>query len=175
MLVRWLGAYGRREDFAASMRWELTQREREIAAERFSPRAYVEEREYQFGAPDLVRRVRLGQGTIGHALVGMWLEGRAAVRTFPGDVWSVLDERTGRLVPTQDSFACTGKHTEIFCKPGHVRALVLKVHPSRLAPAVLSALRDISIEFSLDVYLITAKGKRVKVTREVRGYRSSSK
>lgn len=168
MLVRWLGAFGSSSSLAESLSWELSQREREVAAERVATSRKVQEWAYDKSGQLRERLVPAGNGSIQHALVGLWIDKRAVVRSFTGDVWSVTSE-DGRLVPTRHSKPCG--HTEVFCRPGYVKALVVKKHPASLSGEVLSALRDASKSHDLDVFLLTARGKRVLVTKEVRGFK----
>lgn len=168
MLIRWIGAYGKGDSLEDALRWEITQRDREVAAE-YVFRATVSEWRGGFGYEHIAPVVR-GQGFIDHALVGMWLDKRAWIKGYPGDVWSRTDE-AGRLYATRRAVVRSHGHTEIFCKPGYVKALILKRHPSTLGPAILKTLKTISVEYDLPVFYLNKKGRRTLVTDEVRRYR----
>lgn len=168
MIIRWLGAFGHAGSLSESLSWELSQREREVAAERVATSRKVAELDYNKHGQVYERLVHAGNGNIQHAIIGLWLNKQAVIRYFPGDVWSVIRE-DGCLIPTRHSKPCG--HTEVFCRPGFVKALIVKKHPSQLSKDVLIALRDASKAHDLDVFLLTSKGKRVLVTKEVRNYK----
>lgn len=140
MVVRWLGAFGKGSDLAASLSWELTQN-REVAAE----------------------HITSGNGKIRHARVGLLVDKRAVIRVFPGDVWSVAGE-DGKLRATRyaSGYALTGRHSEAFCRPVY-RAIVIKDHPDRIKPVVMNAVRGASEGFSLPIVWIDSKGKKHSV------------
>lgn len=150
MIVRWLGAYGKHATLESSLTWELTQTGREVAAERI-------------GRGD-------GQGYIPHARIGMWIDSAAVVRHFPGDVYSVRTRRENgegciMLKPTRKVHAIAGRHSEVFCLPGYVRAIVVKDHPSRFEKAVRLCLACVAASHKLEIFQLTKEGKRVNVTR----------
>lgn len=168
MIVRWMGAYGKSVSLLESLRFELSNLEYEVAAERIYPGARVRTSNGSLKS--------IGSGGIQHAVVGLWLDKAAWVKGYPGDVWSQMDlENPGRLCPTRWGRFTPHGHTEAFCKPGHVKGIVLKKHPSALGPATLEALQIISVEHDLPVFYLNKKGKRTKVTDEIRRYRPKKK
>lgn len=130
MVVRWLGAFGTSGDgLAAAFDWEFTQSEREVAAER-------------------VTRERPSR--IRHALVGLRVRSTGVIRVFPGDVWSVPAE-DGTLIKTRRG---VNTHTEVFCRPGHFDAIVVKCPMARLVPHVRDAVLAASEKFNVPVIVL---------------------
>lgn len=167
MLVRWLGAYGASASLADSLAWEITQRERQVVAERVQRGHYWRMVTLTGGR---VREVgeAWGQGFIFHARVGLWIDGAAVIRAFPRDVWSRVDEN-GRLYATRSG---SPSHSEVFCHPGHVKAIIVKDHPSTMKPDTLRAIRDVAIvRHGLPVFYLSKRGKRTLVTELVARYR----
>lgn len=138
--IRWIGAFGHASDLASSLEWELTQHDREVAAE----------------------IVHGGQGTITHARIGLLVDKGAVIRAFPGDVWSVTREG-GRLEATRQATGWHKNHTEAFCRPEYA-AIVLKDHPARFRPSVLKAVKDAAEKHGLPVIMLARNGKRTRIS-----------
>ena len=135
MVVRWIGAFGKSSSLSNSLSWELTQNEREVAAE----------------------YINGNQGSIRHAKVGLLLAKGSVIRSFPGDVWSVA--KNGKLEPTRQATGWCKNHTECFCRPEY-SAIVLKERPERLTKTVVDAIKKASIEYNLPVYVLRRNGKK---------------
>lgn len=140
MIIRWLGAFGKAQDLAKSLEWELTQT-REVAAERISG----------------------GNGKIRHARVGLLVDSRAVIKTYPGDVWSVVTE-SDKLKATRyaSGWGLKNRQQEAFCKPVY-RAIVVKEHPDRMKPVVMAAVREAAHRHNLHVVWIDGKGRKHSV------------
>ncbi len=138
--IRWIGAFGHSSDLASSLEWELTQRDREVAAE----------------------IVHGGQGTITHARIGLLVAKGAVIRSFPGDVWSVPGEG-GRLSPTRQATGWHKRHTEAFCRPEYA-AIVLKDNPARFKPSVLKTVKDAAEKHGIPVLMLARNGKRTRIS-----------
>ena len=147
MLVRWLGAFGRGGSLRESFAWELEQHDRNVAAEQF-------------------HHPKDPQGNIVHAIVGIQIDARAALRTWRGDVWSIVDEQTGYLKATRPANIST-RHRETFCRSGYARAIVLKKHPHNVRLTILRDVAWAAKKYNLRVFWLTPDGKKKLVTREV--------
>lgn len=155
MIVRWLGAYGHGSSLESSLQWELTQCDREVAAERFATgRGYA-------------ARYRHGEFT---ACVGLRLAKGALIRRFPGDVYSRTGE-DGRLVPSRYASGVDlcgiGRHEECFCRPVY-DAIVCREHPARMGRGVAGTLARVAAQYGLPILVLDKDGRRKRVDREGR-------
>ena len=123
MLIRWIGAFGSAQTLEESLRWELSQRERALAAE----------------------PIKNGVSKIQHPKIGLLIDPKALIKRFPGDVWSVpgnfMLRATRYPVPT---------HPEAWVRPGFINAIVIRPGASRHAKRVV---RRISKEFNIPVLM----------------------
>lgn len=154
MIVRWLGAYGHGASLESSLQWELTQCDREVAAERFTRgRGYA-------------ARYR-GEYT---ARIGLRLAKGALIKRFPGDVYSRTGE-DGRLAPTRYASGVDlcgiGRHEECFCRPVY-DALVCREHPARMGKGVADTLARIAAQYNLPIIVLDVNGKHKRVYVEGR-------
>lgn len=140
MVIRWLGAFGKAEGgLADALVWELTQT-REVAAE-------------------LIRR---GNGRILHARVGLLVDSRAVIKTYPGDVWSVADGEKLKTTRYASGWSLKNRQHEAFCKPVY-RAIVVKEHPDRMRRSVMEAVRVVAEHYALPVIYIDGRGRKHSV------------
>lgn len=140
MVIRWIGAFGKASSLADALDWELGINAREVAAE----------------------HIRGGNGRVAHARVGLLVDRRAVIKTFPGDVWSVVgkDDKLHATRYACDILSC--RQHEAFCRPVY-RAIVLKEHPARMKPSVMHAVAEAAKKFALPVIWIDRKGKKHSV------------
>lgn len=137
MIVRWLGAFcGRNHSLAESLAWELTQQDREVAAQPLGPQT-----------TPLV--CRWG--------VGLRVAEGATVRVFRHDCYSEVENfprkgQLARLVPTRVKFkpSHAEHHGEAICKP-HYDAIVIQ---GRLDGDVYKVVLALASQFNLRVVRI---------------------
>lgn len=121
--IRWLGAFGKAESLDQSLRWELEDNQREVAA----TWCY-------FGTNG--RHADMGPLGVDHAAVGLMVAKGAVVRRYAGDVWSV--PAGDRLVKTRPA-SQDSDHGEAFCKP-RFSALVIRKPLDHFRPAIRRAI-----------------------------------
>lgn len=119
--------------------WELTQT-REVAAEHISG----------------------SNGQIRHARVGLLVDSRAVIKTYPGDVWSVTEGDKLKATRYASGWELKNRQHEAFCKPVY-RAIVVKEHPDRMKPVVMAAVREAAQRHNLPVMWVDGKGKKHSV------------
>ena len=99
--VRWLGAFRKEGSLHSSLKWELQDNSREVAAE-----------------------VLIDNQSHIHACVGLEVSPKAVRKVFCGDVWSENTRGGNSLRMTRSPNNWSG-HTEAFCKPTFT-AIVVK-------------------------------------------------
>ena len=107
-IVRWLGAFRKGGSLHNSLKWELKENRREVAAE-----------------------VLVGGQSHVQAYIGLRIARGAVRKVFRGDVWSEVTARGTSLKMTR-SPSSFSDHTEAFCKPLFT-AIVLKGKVSKKA------------------------------------------
>ena len=138
--IRWLGAFSQGSNFSSSLKWELEENNREVAAEWF-------DYGYHFDG-------------IHSKLVGLLVEKGAIVRRYNGDVWSVAEGE--RLVATRSSTEST-QHSECFCKPQY-RGIVIRRHLDQLRPEIRRVIVQMAKKHNLAIYIFTHKREFKKLT-----------
>lgn len=104
-VIRWLGAFGVGKSLHAALEWELSQQEREVAAEPI-PAGY--------------------QSMIPRPRVGLLVKTRAVKKVFRCDVWSVTNtdqKHNGKLRKTRTMSDTIG-HSEAFVLPQYAAIVV---------------------------------------------------
>lgn len=136
LFVRWLGAYGRGQSLAVSIKYELEQVTREVACEAISMRS----------------------GSCGEEItanVGLIVDRRAVKKFFLGDVWSVTDEAspTGRLKATR--FGAAGRHTECFARPVYT-GICVRHSMENLSPCAYNTVMHAARKYHLPIYTLAS-------------------
>lgn len=147
MIIRWLCAFrGKGNDIVNSLDWELTQKEREVAAE------------------DLRGNFSGILAMHPEIKVGVLINKKGITRKFKGDVWSITNEK-GLLVPTRKANSVKNSfyvpHTEVFIKPGFISGIVIIEPFARLNPSLVQGLKNKADQYDLPIYLL--KGTKIEL------------
>lgn len=135
MVVRWMGAFGKKGRLESSLGWELTQASvRALSAERLVG----------------------GRSKIRHARVGLLVKNRAILRRYRGDVWSIR-RSNGVLIKTRDQDNVFGGHTECFVRPDYA-GIVIK---GTISAQALRACTEAAAEHNLPLLKLTRDGRLV--------------
>ncbi len=133
MIIRWLGAFrGTGQSLSDSLVWELSQKERQVAAE-------------------IIQKF---EGSQIPSKVGLLVKSQAVVRRYFSDVWSEVSE-DGRLTKTRRQEDVSSPHREAFCLPDYA-AIVIKKGVSKQAIDACMEHKG-----SLPILLLTKKGKLI--------------
>lgn len=128
-IVRWIGAFGRGDSLEASLSFEIARSSaHEVCAEDTKNGSYIS------------------------AKIGLLVKQTAVIRRFHGDVWSVTDEKTGRLVKTRNPVST---HSELWVNPIFT-AIVVK---NGVSDSNLKIARDFADAHGLKFLGITKKGR----------------
>lgn len=120
MLIRWLQQFRGRGEYnlPSSLNWELSQRNRQVAAENCN-------------LPENGRNKARQDGIVGitsiFGQVGLVFKTKAVVQKYSGDVWSEIAEN-GKLYATRGPVKT---HSEVFCHAGgygNIAAIVCRTN-----------------------------------------------
>ena len=129
MIIRWLGAYGKKGGLLESLSFELSSDySREVCAE-----------EIKKGQTSKIKQAR----------VGLLVKNSAVIKKNSGDVWSVYDN-TGKLVPTRKPVA---SHNEVWAFSDFVGVVV------QTPIAKLDTVKDFCADKKIPLFKLSKGGK----------------
>lgn len=135
MVIRWMGAFGKKGSLESSLGWELAQASvRALSAEKLVG----------------------GRSKIKHARVGLLVKNRAILRKYRGDVWSIR-RSNGVLVKTRNQDHVFGGHTECFVRPDYT-GIVIK---GTISAQALQACVRAAEKHNLPLLKLTRDGRLV--------------
>lgn len=160
-ICRWLGAYGlkaRKITLLDALLYEYG------LSDSARPNSKSPDTPARRAACPVVCAERLvkGRSYIAHARVGLLVRNNAVVRKFSGDVWSYVDQASGRRKQSRRPEDALSQHTEVWVQPDYI-GVVVKRGLKHISAEAASVVASFALRHNKRVFVLTRDGKLIDV------------